>query len=96
MRLRSANRGNANNTWYVNADGNVNNNNANWSNRCDPDCVIFRTYGRPVRAALPPIKHKESISVRKENNTAVMQLARKDYCCCRHCGPIYILWIWKR
>ena len=31
VRLRSANRGNSNNTWYVNSDGNVNNNNANYS-----------------------------------------------------------------
>lgn len=36
MRLRSANRGNAYNTWYVNASGNVNNNNASYANRCAP------------------------------------------------------------
>lgn len=41
VRLRSANRGNANNTWYVNASGNVNNNNANWANRFSPDCVVI-------------------------------------------------------
>lgn len=90
MRLRSANRGNSNNTWYVNSDGNVNNNNAINANRCAPDCVIFRTYGCPVRAVLPPIKHKESISVRKENNTVAMLLAWKDYCSCRRRGPVYI------
>lgn len=39
VRLRSANRGNANNTWNVNSGGNVNNNNAYWANRCAPDCV---------------------------------------------------------
>lgn len=40
VRLRSANRGNANNAWYVNASGNVNNNNANNAYRCAPDCVV--------------------------------------------------------
>ena len=38
MRLRSANRGNANNTWNVNTSGNANNNNANNANRPAPDC----------------------------------------------------------
>nr|DAK23230.1 MAG TPA: hypothetical protein [Caudoviricetes sp.] len=41
--MRSANRGNSYNTWYVNSSGNVNNNNANWANRCAPDCVVLRT-----------------------------------------------------
>lgn len=36
VRLRSANRGNANNTWNVNSSGNVNNNNANNANRFCP------------------------------------------------------------
>ena len=36
VRLRSANRGNANNTWNVNSSGNVNNNNASNSNRFAP------------------------------------------------------------
>lgn len=36
MRLRSANRDNACNTWNVNSSGNVNNNNANWANRFSP------------------------------------------------------------
>ena len=40
IRLRSANRGNANNTWNVNSSGNINNNNANNANRVAPDCVI--------------------------------------------------------
>lgn len=39
VRLRSANRGNGNNTWNVNTSGNVNNNNANNAHRCAPDCV---------------------------------------------------------
>ena len=38
-RLRSANRGNANNTWNVNSTGNANNNNATNANRCAPDCI---------------------------------------------------------
>lgn len=36
VRLRSANRGNAYNTWNVNSSGNVNNNNATNSNRFAP------------------------------------------------------------
>ena len=36
VRLRSANRGNANNTWNVNSSGNVNNNNASNANRFAP------------------------------------------------------------
>ena len=38
-RLRSANRGNAYNTWNVNTSGNANNNNATNANRVAPDCV---------------------------------------------------------
>lgn len=26
---------------YVNSSGNVNNNNANYTNRCRPDCILF-------------------------------------------------------
>ena len=37
MRLRSANRGNANNVWNVNSTGYVNNNNAYNANRSAPD-----------------------------------------------------------
>ena len=40
VRLRSANRGNAYNTWNVNPSGNVNNNNAIWANACAPLVVI--------------------------------------------------------
>ncbi len=47
VRLRSANRGNANNTWNVSASGFINNNNAYNGNRCAPDCV----YSRDVRTA---------------------------------------------
>jgi len=41
VRLRSANRGNANNTWNVNSSGNVNNNNATNANCPAPDCVCL-------------------------------------------------------
>lgn len=37
--MRSANRGNANNTWNVNTSGNANNNNATNANRFAPDCA---------------------------------------------------------
>lgn len=39
VRLRSANRGNANNTWNMNTGGNVNNNNAYNALRGLPDLV---------------------------------------------------------
>lgn len=45
MRLRSANRGNANNTWYMNTAGNINNNNAYNALRGLPDLVEHRTHG---------------------------------------------------
>lgn len=51
VRLRSANRGNSYNTWYVNAGGNVNNNNAINANRCAPDCVTVLGNGYPAGAA---------------------------------------------
>lgn len=39
-RLRSANRNNANNTWNVNASGNVNNNNASNANTFEPIVTV--------------------------------------------------------
>lgn len=52
VRLRSANRGNANNTWNVNTSGNANNNNATNANRPAPDCVIpSSTWHRHRRCA---------------------------------------------
>ena len=41
VRLRSANRGNANNTWNVNSNGNVSNNNASNSNRFSPIITLI-------------------------------------------------------
>lgn len=40
VRLRSAHRGNASNTWNVNSSGRVNNGNATYSNRCAPVCAV--------------------------------------------------------
>nr|DAG70493.1 MAG TPA: hypothetical protein [Caudoviricetes sp.] len=37
--MRSANRSNANNAWYVNSSGNANNNNATNANRFAP--IVF-------------------------------------------------------
>lgn len=45
-RLRSANRGNANNVWNVNTSGNANNNNATNANRGCPDCINLSVYYR--------------------------------------------------
>ena len=45
VRLRSANRGNSNNTWYVNSGGYLNNNNANNSYAALPDCA----YSKPCK-----------------------------------------------
>lgn len=47
VRLRSAYRTGAANTWYVNSSGNVNNNNATWANRFSPDCA-----GKEAKTAL--------------------------------------------
>lgn len=44
VRLRSANRNNANNTWNVNASGYVNNNNAINANRFSPDCAVYERH----------------------------------------------------
>ncbi len=40
IRLRSANRGGACNSWYVVTSGNVNNGYAYWASRCSPACKI--------------------------------------------------------
>ena len=39
--MRSANRGNSNNVWYVNTGGYLNNNNANNAYRALPDCADY-------------------------------------------------------
>nr|DAL95153.1 MAG TPA: hypothetical protein [Caudoviricetes sp.] len=45
--MRSANRGNACNTWNVNTSGNVNNNNASNANTFAPIVYQFKLYGQP-------------------------------------------------
>jgi len=45
VRLRSANRGNANNTWNVNSSGNINNNNASNANAFSPIAHQFKHKG---------------------------------------------------
>lgn len=59
VRLRSANRGNAYNTWNVNSSGNVNNNNASNANRFAPIVLFYRSHDQSVRTAHRNTKHKE-------------------------------------
>lgn len=74
MRLRSANRGNANNTWNVNPSGYVYNNNAWNALRCAPDCALHtEAKGRTQYSCLSERKHKESRPCRKANKAAAMQ-----------------------
>ena len=40
VRLRSANRGNADDTWYVNSSGSISNNYASWANRFFPAWIL--------------------------------------------------------
>lgn len=40
---------------HIESSGNVNNNNANWANRCAPDCVVLRTYKLSHRDGVRPI-----------------------------------------
>ena len=69
-RLRSANRGNANNTWNVNTTGNVNNNNATNANRCAPDCINNARYSsiadeaaqRVTQGTVAHVEHDKTIS----------------------------------
>ena len=75
VRLRSANRGNACNTWYVNASGNVNNNNASNANRFAPIVYsvyyIWLTYNVSL---LKPINNEPKSLAECLNNTVVMHV----------------------
>ena len=60
VRLRSANRGNAYNTWNVNTSGNVNNNNAYWANACAPIVITSVTASSCLAAVVVLLtNHKE-------------------------------------
>lgn len=60
VRLRSANRGNAYNTWNVNSSGNVNDNNANWANACVPIVITSVTVSSCLAAVVMLLtNHKE-------------------------------------
>lgn len=66
VRLRSANRGNGNNTWNMNTGGNVNNNNAYNANRCCPDCAYNARDETPsCRDGDPETRHKEPNALTK-------------------------------
>lgn len=62
VRLRSANRGNAYNTWNVNTSGNVNNNNAYWALACAPIVITSVTVSNCLAAvAVLLTNHKEPV-----------------------------------
>lgn len=73
VRLRSANRGNACNTWYVNSSGNVNNNNASNANRFAP--IVYSVYYIGLTysvSLLKPINNEPKSLAECLNNTVVM------------------------
>lgn len=78
--MRSANRGNAYNTWYVNSTGNVNNNNANWANAVAPIVIISMVKNICVAGAAKLLtNHKEPVILAlRLNNTVATR---------RTCGP---------
>ena len=62
MRLRSANRGNAYNTWNVNPSGNVNNNNAIWAFACAPIVITSVAMSNCLAAVTVLLtNHKEPV-----------------------------------
>ena len=75
MRLRSANRGNANNAWNVNTTGNANNNNATNANRPAPDCEMHGRIKPRPKAVSVRLRRKEPRSLLRfggANNTTMM------------------------
>ena len=70
VRLRSAHRGNSNNTWYVNSGGYLNNNNANNANNRALRIVFtyFTLYGLRVTQICVNVRDKEPTPCRKANN----------------------------
>ena len=74
VRLRSANRGNANNTWNVNSSGNVNNNNANNANRGCADCIALVAIRSLHSSETPKEKMQGAECLANwQNNTSTMQ-----------------------
>nr|DAV04788.1 MAG TPA: hypothetical protein [Caudoviricetes sp.] len=72
VRLRSANRGNAYNTWNVNTSGNVNNNNANWANACAPIVITSVTVSSCLAAVVMLLtNHKEPVILASRLNNTV-------------------------
>ena len=74
VRLRSCNRGNANNTWNVNSSGNVNNNTAYNANRGCPDCVawvkrLIHSIGTPKELKIQGAECRAE----RQNNTSGMR-----------------------
>ena len=64
VRLRSAYRGSAYNTWNVGASGYVNNYNANWANACAPIVITSVAMSSCLAAAAVLLtNHKESASL---------------------------------
>jgi len=74
--LRSANRGNANNTWNVNSSGNVNNNNANNANRFAPIVIYTAAKSLCIARETAVQDHKEpvlpAVSLDMANNADAM------------------------
>ena len=78
MRLRSANRGNANNTWNVNSSGNVNNNNAFNANRFSP-IVLHKALWPTYSAGCPEdFRQGAEIPSVRINNTGMMHVTPKE------------------
>ena len=77
--MRSCNRGNANNRWYVNSSGNVNNNNAYNTNSGSPDCVtrVIRLIHSTSTPKELKMQGAECLAVRL-NKTAEMRLSLSE------------------
>lgn len=75
VRLRSANRSNAHNTWNVNSSGNINNNNAWNANRFSPIAYIFNlTVAYNVIYFITISKEPNSLPLGKQHRTDASDL----------------------
>lgn len=89
VRLRSANRGNAYNTWNVNVSGNVNNNNANWANACAPIVITSVAISSCLAAVTVLLtNHKESaiLAIWPNNTTATRRTS----------WPVSAMVLWRK